>query len=86
MEIRDTVSALRLDAVAASGFRTSRGKAAELIAAGRVQVNWRECAKPDKLLSEGDTVSARGLGKFRLSSVGGTTRKGRVSVVIQVYI
>ncbi len=85
-EIRDTVSALRLDAVAASGFRTSRGKAAELIAAGRVQVNWRECTKPDKLLSEGDTVSARGLGKFRLSSVGGTTRKGRVSVVIQIYI
>ncbi len=85
-EIRDTVSSLRLDAVAASGFRTSRGKAADLISAGRVQVNWRECMKPDKLLSEGDTVSARGLGKFRLSSVGGTTRKGRVSIVIQVYV
>lgn len=85
-EIRDTVSSLRLDAVAASGFRTSRGKAADLVSAGRVQVNWRECAKPDKLLSEGDVVSARGLGKFRLASVGGMTRKGRVSVVIQLFI
>ncbi|MCI8809216.1 MAG: hypothetical protein HFF84_03660 [Oscillibacter sp.] len=85
-EIRDTVSSLRLDAVAAAGFRTSRGKAAELVSAGRVQVNWRACTKPDKLLAEGDTVSARGLGKFRLASVGGTTRKGRVSVVIQVYV
>lgn len=85
-EIRDTVSSLRLDAVAAAGFRTSRGKAAELVSAGRVQVNWRECTKPDRLLSEGDTVSARGLGKFRLASVGGTTRKGRVSIVVQVYV
>lgn len=85
-EIRDTVSSLRLDAVAASGFRTSRGKAADLVSAGRVQVNWRECTKPDKLLAEGDVVSARGVGKFRLSSVGGTTRKGRVAIVIQVYM
>ena len=44
-EYRDTVSSLRLDAVIASGFRMGRGKAAELIAAGRVQVNWRDCIK-----------------------------------------
>ena len=85
-EVRDTVSSLRLDAVAASGFRLARGKAAALIESGKVQLNWRECVKPDKLLEVGDVVSARGFGKFELSEVGGLTRKGRVSIVLQVYV
>lgn len=85
-EIRDTVSSLRLDAVASSGFRMARGKAAELIASGRVQVNWRECTKPDKQLSPGDTVSARGFGKFEVVEIGGITRKGRTSVVLKRYL
>ena len=50
-EVRDTVNSLRLDAVASTGFRMARGKAADLVTSGRVQVNWRECTKPDKLLS-----------------------------------
>ena len=85
-ELRDTVSSLRLDAVAASGFRLARGKAAALIESGKVQLNWRECVKPDKLLEAGDVVSARGFGKFELSEVGGLTRKGRVSIVLRVYV
>lgn len=85
-EIRDTVSSLRLDTVTASGFRLSRGRAAELVAAGRVQVNWRECVKPDQLLVQGDTVTARGYGKMELAEVGGLTRKGRVSIVIRRYL
>lgn len=85
-EVRDTVSSLRLDAVAASGFRLARGKAAALIESGKVQLNWRECVKPDKLLEAGDVVSARGFGKFELGEVGGLTRKGRVSIVLRVYV
>lgn len=84
-EVRDTVSSLRLDAVASTGFRMSRGKAADLVSGGRVQVNWRECTKPDKLLEAGDTVSARGFGKFVLAEVGGTTRKGRISILLKRY-
>ena len=85
-EVRDTVSSLRLDAVASTGFKMARGKAADLIASGRVQVNWRECTKPDKLLAAGDTVSARGFGKFELTEVGGVTRKGRTSIVLKRYV
>ena len=85
-EVRDTVSSLRLDALVSTGFKMARGKAGELIASGRVQVNWRECTKPDKILNAGDTVSARGFGKFELTQVGGTTRKGRTSVVLKRYI
>ena len=84
--VRDTVSSLRLDAVASTGFRMARGKAAELISSGRVQVNWRECTKPDKLLAAGDIVSARGFGKFELTEVGGVTKKGRTSISVKRYL
>ena len=85
-EIRDTVSSLRLDAVCSTGFRMARGKAAELISSGHVQVNWRACTKADKLLAAGDTVSARGFGKFQLAEVGGVTKKGRTAIVVKRYV
>ena len=85
-EVRDTVSSLRLDAVCSTGFRMARGKAADLISSGHVQVNWRPCTKADKLLTEGDTVSARGFGKFQLAAVGGVTKKGRTAIVVKRYI
>ena len=84
--LRDTVSSLRLAAVASTGYRMARGKAADLISSGRVQVNWRECTKPDKLLTAGDTVSARGFGKFVLEEVGGVTKKGRTSITVKRYV
>ena len=85
-EVRDTVSSLRLDALAATGFRLSRGKAAALVESGRVQVNWALCQKPDRLLEEGDVVSGRGCGKFEVAEVGGLTRKGRIAVTLKRYL
>ena len=52
----------RLDAVASSGFSISRGKAADLISSGKVQLNHQECLKPDRPVSEGDVISCRGFG------------------------
>ena len=85
-ELHDTVSTLRLDAVVASGLKMARGKASALIGSGAVQVNWKNCTKSDHLLEEGDTVSARGFGKFTLKQVGGYTKKGRTAITIQRYI
>ena len=85
-ELRDTVAGLRLDAVASTGFSVSRAKAAELIASGRVQLNYRETLKPDAQVAQGDVVSARGLGKFELSEVGGLSKKGRTSILIRRYL
>ncbi len=85
-ELRDTVATLRLDAVAATGFSMSRAKAAELVASGRVQLNHRECTKPDAALTQGDVVSARGLGKFELVEVGGLSKKGRTAILIHRYL
>lgn len=84
--VRDTVSSLRLDAVTASAFSISRGRAAELIAAGRVSLDHTPCMKPDKPVSEGSTVSVRGLGKARLKETGGLTKKGRTGIIIERFL
>lgn len=84
--IRDTVSALRLDAVCACGFSTSRSKAAQLIAAGRVALNYRECLKADRPVVQGDVLSCRGLGKCVVEQVLGQSKKGRTQLVIQRYV
>ncbi len=85
-EIRDTVSSLRLDSIASAGFSISRGKAAEAIQGGRVQLNWTNCTKPDRMVSQGDVISLRGLGKCILETVGHETKKGRVFVTIRRYL
>lgn len=84
--INDTVATLRLDAVLSSGFSIARGKAADLISAGRVSVNHRECTKGDKTVAEGDVLTCRGLGKCILTSVGGQSRKGRIIIEMERYL
>lgn len=84
--IRDTVSSLRLDAVVSSAFSISRGRAAELIAAGRVNLEHVPCLKPDKPVGEGAVITVRGLGKARVALVGGLTKKGRIGVTIERYL
>ena len=84
--IRDTVSSLRLDAVLSSAFSMSRGRAAELIAAGRVSLDHVPCVKGDKLVSEGSVLSVRGLGRAKLTEVGGLSRKGRTGITIERYL
>lgn len=74
-ELRDTVSSLRLDNVLAAGFSLSRGRAAEAVEKGSVQVNYVTCVKPDKPVSAGDTITCRGLGKCVLDSVGAPTKR-----------
>ena len=85
-EIRDTVASLRLDSIIASGFRIGRSAAAQYVTAGKVAIDGLPCEKPDKAVSEGAKISVRGLGKIRLTTVNGQTKKGRISVVIHRYV
>ena len=84
--VKDTVATLRLDAVLASGFSLSRGKAADFIAGGKVSVNHRECLKSDKPVAEGDVLTCRGMGKCVLTKVGGQSKKGRIIIEMERYI
>ena len=85
-EIRDTVASLRLDSVISSGFRIGRSLAAQYVTAGKAAIDGLPCEKPDKPVSEGSKISVRGLGKIKLRTVNGQTKKGRISIVIDRYI
>ena len=85
-EIRDTVSSLRLDSIISSGFRVGRSLACDYIHAGRAAINGLPCEKPDKLIPEGAKISVRGLGKIKLRTINGETKKGRISVILDRYV
>lgn len=84
--LETTVASLRLDAVAAAAFRTSRSRITGEIAAGKFSVNWQEVTRLDFNLKTGDVVSSRGRGRIVLKYVKGNTAKGRVKIGIEKYI
>ena len=85
-EVKDTVASLRLDSIVSSGFRIGRSLAAQYISAGKAAIDGLPCEKPDKPVTEGMKISIRGLGKIKLQSVNGRTKKDRISVVIHRYV
>ena len=85
-EIRDTLASLRLDSVIATGFRIGRSLAAQYVTTGKAAIDGLPCEKPDKAVWEGMKISVRGLGKIKLESVNGRTKKDRISVVIHRYV
>lgn len=72
-----TVSSLRLDAVLAAMLHCSRGMAAELIAAGRVEINHVAVESASAPVYAQDIFTVRGKGRFQLVSLGGKSKKGR---------
>jgi len=85
-EIKDTLASVRLDSVISSGFRISRSLASQYVTQGKAAIDGLPCEKPDKAVSEGSKISVRGLGKIKLVSVNGKTKKDRISVTIHRYI
>ncbi len=85
-EIKDTLASLRLDSVIASGFRIGRSLAAQYVTSGKAAIDGLPCEKPDKAVAEDMKISVRGLGKIKLASVNGRTKKDRISVVIHRYV
>jgi len=84
-EKTDTVSSLRLDAVLCAAFNLSRGRAAEMIAAGLVSLDHATCLQPAKEVCGGAVISVRGMGRAKLLEIGGVSRKGRIFIKIGIY-
>ncbi len=85
-QIKDTLASLRLDNVISTGFRISRSQAVQYILAGKAAIDGLPCEKPDKTVDMESKISVRGLGKIKLTTIGGQTKKGRISVVIDRYV
>lgn len=80
-----TVSAVRIDTIAAAAFGISRSSATTAVSAGKVFINGREITTPSTPVKEGDVISFRGLGKAKLKEIGGLTKKGRITVALERY-
>ncbi|MCA0753843.1 RNA-binding protein [Paenibacillus sp. N4] len=85
-EISLTVASMRLDGIASDVYRISRSKIVDPIRAGRCRVNWKSEEDPSGQLKEGDVVSFKGLGRFKVLEVDGMTKKGRIRVKVGKFI
>lgn len=79
------VQSLRVDAVVAKVCSLSRERSLDLFRAGKIYVDGRLCESNSRLLKNGETVSVRGFGKFRVEGEPRQTRKGKLSVGVAVY-
>ncbi|GEB33053.1 MULTISPECIES: RNA-binding protein [Brevibacillus] len=77
-----TVPSPRMDAVIGEVHNMSRAKALVPIRAGKVKVNWKVTEDPSTQLAEGDMVSLAGFGRFKIIEVTGTTRSGRLRMIV----
>lgn len=84
-QLHASVASLRLDAVLAAMLHSARGNTEELVARGAVQVNHVETTTRHLLLQEGDLLTVRGKGRFRLEGIGGTSKKGRIFIAYTKY-
>ncbi len=85
LEYQGTVASRRLDCLVAFFCRTSREKAAGLIASKAVSRNHREALSGAQLTEEGDVLSIRGKGRFLIDRFGSLTAKGRIQVEGRKY-
>lgn len=77
--ISSTVASPRLDCIVAVLAHCGRTAAAEQIVRGMVMQNGRVCDRVADEVSEGDVLSIRGVGKFRIEALGPFTKKQRLS-------
>ncbi len=75
-----TVASLRADAVLAAMLHVSRGQAEELIRGGRVEICHLPISSGHAPVYEGDIFTVRGIGRFKLESLGGKSRKDRLFI------
>lgn len=79
------VSSERLDAVISAVFNLSRSDAKELFSDKKIFSDSREVSSPAAAVSEGSIISVRGKGRFKYNGIVRQTKKGRMSISVEIY-
>lgn len=79
------VSSLRVDAVIAKVYHKSRNECLELFRTGRVYIGGKLCENNSRILKAGETVNARGFGKFTVGGEVRETKKGKLNLKLEVF-
>lgn len=86
LELKGTISSLRLDCVVAFLIAKSRNNATTLISAGVVTINSNVVTNVSKTLRTGDIIVIRGKGKFILGNDISKTKKDRLFITVEKLI
>lgn len=79
------VSSERIDAVISAVFNLSRSDAKELFADRKIFSDSREVSSPSMTAVEGSIISVRGKGRFKYNGIIRQTKKGRMSISVEIY-
>jgi len=77
-----SVSSMRLDTVLARGFHLSRQEAEQKIRGEQVKLNWKTETRSSAPVEPSDLISCRGSGRLRILEMAGTSRKGKIRVIV----
>ena len=80
------VPSMRIDSIVSEAIRISRSKASDMIKEERVFINNELITKGAKEAKEGDKVTVRGKGRFKVGNVINTTKKGNLVLEIEKSI
>lgn len=76
----------RIDVVIAKLYHLSRSQSMELFRTKKIFINSRLCENNSYQLKKEDIISVRGYGKFQYQGISHETKKGKISVLIDVYV
>ncbi|MET1032735.1 RNA-binding protein [Domibacillus tundrae] len=79
-----TVSSMRLDVIIGSLSSMSRQKAQQLIKSGAVKVNWKAVDQTSFECAQGDMLSVRGIGRMKILSIDGQTKKEKWRITLGI--
>ncbi|MBE6632395.1 MAG: hypothetical protein E7623_06825 [Ruminococcaceae bacterium] len=80
-----TVASLRIDCLISGAYNISRSVTEKLIAGGSVTADHKLTVNADCKVSKGSKISVKTYGKFELSEISGTSKKGRTFVNLKIY-
>ena len=80
-----TISSMRIDNVISELVKISRSKTEELLSNEKIFVNSKLETKASKLIKENDILAIRGNGKYIISKILGSNKKGKMIVSVKKY-
>lgn len=75
----------RVDALLAEVYSLSRKESKDKIVAGDLYINAKECINPSEEFKDGDIISFRKCGKFKVGNELRTTKSGNICIDINKY-
>lgn len=84
VEKRIQANSERIDGVISKLYNFSRSQSAELFRQQKIFVNGKQCENVSYMLKAGDKVTVRGKGRFTFLRLDGTTKKGKLNVVVEI--